>query len=76
MQYEIQDYQGNVIIESVSIEELDILIAESSLDETAAESKYNYFQYDSGEDTNLVVNWSNASDIVSIKNNRIYKPIN
>ena len=67
MPYQIQNYLGEVVIESVSDEELANLLESEGKDE------YNYFAYDSNPECDLVTNWAKETIVPTM--NRIYKPI-
>jgi len=67
MPYQIQNYLGEVVIETVSDEELANLSAPEGKDE------YNYFLYDPNPEYDLVTNW--AKETTAPTMNRIYKRI-
>jgi siroheme synthase (precorrin-2 oxidase/ferrochelatase) len=68
MNYEIQDYNGDVVIASVTVEELE------SLKETG---EFNYFEHDLNPENDLVERWIVAvAEGHDVSNHRIYKKIN
>ena len=67
MPYQIQNYLGEVVIESVSDEELANLLESEGKDE------YTYFAYDSNPECDLVTNWAKEATVPAM--NRIYKKI-
>lgn len=67
--FEIQNHLGEVIVESISREELDVLLEAKEL---------NYFEYDATEENNLVTRWAQAKiedETLNMDMFRIYKHI-
>jgi hypothetical protein len=65
MEYQIQNNLGEVVVESVSEEELAALLEGAD--------EYNYFMYEPDPELDLVKKW--AEDLEAAHNNRIYKLI-